>query len=78
MGHSAWRRRERGRTPKSSLSVFLSYHDIRERLAGFENRSFAKVNQRPKLGSEGKGVNVRFWVHMAAGRQTKILSLKGS
>lgn len=29
------------------------HHDIRERIGGLENRLFAKMNQRPKLGREG-------------------------
>jgi hypothetical protein len=37
-------------------------HDICECIAGLENRLLAKMNQRPKLGSEGRGVNVGFWV----------------
>ena len=44
----------------------LSYHDIRERLAELQNRSFANMNQRPKLGSKGRGVNVHNWVLSAA------------
>jgi hypothetical protein len=38
----------------------------------------AEMNECLKMGSGGGGANVRVWVHMAAGRQTKILSLKGS
>ena len=35
---------------------------LRERIAGLENRLFAKMNQRLRLGGGGWGVNVRFWV----------------
>ncbi|KQM51720.1 hypothetical protein ASE69_20565 [Sphingomonas sp. Leaf208] len=44
------------------MAAFLSHHDIRERIAALRNRSFAKMNQRPKLGSKGRGVSVRLWV----------------
>ena len=36
------------------------------------------MNQYLKFRSGGGHSNGRKWVHMAAGRQTKILSLKGS
>lgn len=43
-------------------ATFLSHRDIRERIAGLENRLLVNMTQRPKLGSEGRGVNVGFWV----------------
>ncbi len=53
---------------------------LRERIAGLQNRSFAKMNQRPKLGSEGRGVNVRFWVSPAGllRYRAAVRSLSGS
>jgi hypothetical protein len=41
---------------------FPSHYEIRELIAGLQNRSFAKMNQRPKLGSDGRGMSVGFWV----------------
>lgn len=43
------------------MFAFLSHHGIRERIAGLENPLFAKMNQLPKLGSEGSGVSVCLW-----------------
>lgn len=45
-------------------TIFLSHHDIREQIAGLENRLFAQMNQRPKLESGGRGVSVCLWVLM--------------
>ena len=52
---------------ESGPSGFLPNHDICERIAGLENRLLAKMNQRPKLGSEGRGVNVGFGVRSDLG-----------
>lgn len=51
-----------GDNRESGPTAFLPYRDICERIAGLRHRSFAKMNQRPKLGSEGRDMHVRFWV----------------
>lgn len=47
---------------ESRTSAYLSHYGIRERIAGLQNLSSAKMNQRPKLGSEQGALNVRNWV----------------
>ena len=56
------------------MAAFLSLNGIRKRIAALRNRSFAKMNQRPKLGSEGRGVNVRFWVPFRVCSRTLLAS----
>ena len=51
---------------ESRTSAYLSHYGIRERIAGLQNLSSAKMNQRPKLGSEQGALNVRNWVTAAA------------
>ena len=47
---------------ESGPATSLPHYDIRERVAGLQNLSSAKMNQRPKLGSGQGALNVHNWV----------------
>lgn len=47
---------------QSGPSAILPHHDICERIAGLQNRSFPRMNQRPKLGGGGRAPDVHLRV----------------
>ena len=57
--------------PFSKVAIPLSFlqHDTNERITSLENWSSAKMNERPMLGSEGRGMSDRLWVEAAKSKR---------